>query len=195
MPHDYSKAPPPRNLDLIPHGTICAVIMQIVPGPAGLLWRSTAGDCEMLKVKFTVTDGPYARKQFWENMIIVGTTPGQKQMAETWEGTRKAILESARNIKPKDMSEAAMQARHVESYGDFDGLCFVAKIGVKKGEPKQDGSGNYPDKNVLLEAITPDHKQWHSVEQPPQSPKSSGAAAAPPASGGGQIVQRPEWGR
>ena len=85
MPHDYSKAPPPRNLDLIPHGATCAVIMQIVPGPAGLLWRST-DDCEYLKVKFTVTDEPYARKQFWENMIIVGTTPGQKQMAETLRG-------------------------------------------------------------------------------------------------------------
>src|SRR6516165_3708941 len=135
MPHDYSKAPPPRNLDLIPHGTICAVIMQIVPGPAGLLWRSTAGDCEMLKVKFTVTDGPYARKQFWENMIIVGTTPGQKQMAETWEGTRKAILESARNIQPGDESPRAREA-YLAELSDFDGMGFMARVGVEKGKPK-----------------------------------------------------------
>lgn len=45
----------------------------------------------------------------------------------------RSILESARGIKPDDGSEAAMNARRVDSYGDFDGLGFVAKIGFEKG--------------------------------------------------------------
>ena len=186
-----------RSTDLIPANTIATVAMHVISGnagPGGWLTRSKDQRSEALKVEFTVIDGEFAPRKFWGLLTLAGTTDGHGQMAETNRALLCAILESARNIMPKDMSEAAKQARQVESYGDFDGLCFVAKIGIKKGEPKPNGDGNYPDKNVLLETITPDHKQWHSVEQQPPFPKSSGAAAAPPASGGGQIVQRPEWG-
>ena len=176
-----------RSTDLIPANTITTVAMHVISGnagPGGWLTRSKDQRSEALKVEFTVIDGEFARRKFWGLLTLAGTTDGHGQMAETNRALLCAILESARNIMPKDMSEAAKQARQVESYGDFDGLCFVAKIGIKKGEPKPNGDGNYPDKNVLLEAITPDHKQWHSVERQPRFPKSSG----------GQIVQRPEWG-
>src|SRR5215468_8589530 len=50
------------------------------------------------------------------------------------------------------------------SLKDFDNLIFIAKIGVRKGGPKNDGSGeSWSDKNVLLGAIGPEHKEWHPV--------------------------------
>jgi hypothetical protein len=143
MPYDYSTAPPPRDSDLIPHGTIATVVIHIRPGGAGeddLLKRSKNGDCEMLDIEYVVVDRSFARRKFWENQIIVGTTPGQKDMAETYRGTRKAILQSARGIKEGDQSPQA-RAAYMADLKDFDGLMFIAKIGVEKGKPKNDGSG------------------------------------------------------
>jgi hypothetical protein len=65
---------------------------------------------------------------------------------------------------------------------DFDGLMFIAKIGVEKGKPKNDGSGeNYADKNILAAVITPDKADWHPVTQAPpfNGGGSNGSAAAP----------------
>ena len=206
MPYDYSTAPPPRDLDLIPHGTIATVVMHIRPGGAGedgLLKRSKNGDCEMLDIEYVTVDGPYARRKFWENQIIVGTTSGQKDMAETYRGTRKAILQSARGIKEGDQSPQA-RAVYMADLKDFDGLMFIAKIGVEKGKAKTDGSGeNYADKNVLAAVITPDKAGWHPVTQSPPfdggggngaaAPGSSPPSGAPPA--GNPPIIPPDWAR
>jgi hypothetical protein len=43
MPYDYSTAPPPRDFELVPAGTLASVLMRILPGGAGedgLLKRS-----------------------------------------------------------------------------------------------------------------------------------------------------------
>jgi hypothetical protein len=206
MPYDYSTAPPPRDIDLIPHGTIATVVMHVRPGGAGedgLLKRSKNGDCEMLDIEYVVVDGSYARRKFWENQIIVGTTSGQKDMAETYRGTRKAILQSARGIKEGDQSPQA-RAAYMADLKDFDGLMFIAKIGVEKGKPKNDGSGeNYVDKNVLAAVITPDKAGWHSVTQAPfnggggnsnaAAPGSASSPAAPSSSN--PPISPPDWAR
>ena len=83
----------------------------------------------------------------------------------------RAILESARGIRPDDNSDAAKEARRIASYGDLDGLCFVCRIGV---EPAQNG---YKAKNRLDYVITPDQTAWHPVTQDPR-PAASPAAAA-----------------
>jgi hypothetical protein len=186
-----------RSTELIPAGTVATVEMHIRSGnagPGGWFKRAKDGRSEALDCEFSVLDGDHARRKFWALLTMVGTTDGHGQMGEANRALLCTILESARGITPKDMSEAAKQARQVESYGVFDGLRFIAKIGIKRGEPRPDGSGNYPDRNVLLEAITPDHKQWHSVEQQPSFSKSSGGAASAAASGGGQGIPRPQWG-
>jgi hypothetical protein len=204
MPYDYSSAPPPRDLDLIPHGTVATVVIHIRPGGAGedgLLKRSKTGDCEMLDIEYVVVDGPHARRKFWENQIIVGTTSGQKDMAETYRGTRKAILQSARGIKDGDQSPQA-RAAYMADLKDFDGLMFIAKIGVEKGKPRNDGSGeNYADKNTLAAVITPDKAGWHAVTQAPPFNGSGGGngGAAPPGSppppAGNPPITPPDWAR
>jgi hypothetical protein len=127
----------------------------------------------------------------------------QKDMAATHMGTRKAILQSARGIKEGDRSPQA-RAAYVADLKDFDGLMFLAKIGVEKGKPKNDGSGeNYADKNVLAAVITPDKAGWHPVTQAPPfdggggngsaAPGSSPPSGAPPA--GNPPITPPDWAR
>ena len=71
---------------------------------------------------------------------MAGTTDGHAKAAEVSRGTLRAIIESAKGIKPEDVSPQARQARTVE-LKDIDGMTFVAKIGVEKGKPRNDGSG------------------------------------------------------
>jgi hypothetical protein len=185
MSYDYNTAGGQRSFDVIPDGTIAVVQMNIRPGNAGeggLLKRSKAGDAEGLDAEFIVVEGDYAKRKFWGFLIVSGTTDGHAQAADITARKLRAILESARGIKPTDVSEAAKKARIAE-YADFDGLCFIAKIGV---EPARDG---YKAKNILGEVVTSDRKEWHAVEQ---TAKPAAKAATAPASNVTPIA-KPVW--
>jgi hypothetical protein len=191
MPFDYTDATPPPKPELIPAGTVATVSIHIHPGNAGedgILKRSKGGDCEMLDTEFTVLDGPFKGRKFWQNMVLTGTKDGHAKAADISRITLKAILDSALGLKPDDVSPQARAARTVE-LKQFEGMTFIARIGIEKGEAKNDGSGTFwDDKNNLAGVITPDKKDWHPVEQPPPfdaaSPASAPAAAP---------VARPEW--
>jgi hypothetical protein len=193
MPFDYTDAPPP-SFDLIPDGTTATVSIHIRSGNVGedgVLKRSASGECEMLDLEFTVLDGQYKGRKFWHNLILAGTTDGQKKMAAGNLGVLKAILDSALGLMPNDVSAEARAARTV-SLKQFEGMNFIAKIGEEKGGPKKDG-GNYPDKNVLAGAVTKDKSGWHAVEQPP--PFNGGGAPASSPSAPAAPVERPDWAR
>jgi hypothetical protein len=63
-------------------------------------------------------------------------------------------------------------------------MMFIARIGVRKGEPKDRNDPNgekWPDKNYLAGALGPESKDWHPIEQPPPfNGGGTGAAAAAP---------------
>src|SRR5262249_17218307 len=102
MPFDYTDAPS----QLIPDGTITTVSIHVRPGGVGednMLKRSTNGECEMLDLEFTVLDGTYKGRKFWHNLLLVGTTNGQKQMAASNLGVLKTILDSALGLMPNDV--------------------------------------------------------------------------------------------
>jgi hypothetical protein len=198
MAFDYTQAPPPRGAEPIPHGTVATVLMRILPGNAGeggLLKRSAKGDCEMLMLEFTVIDGEFKRRKFWTNLILEGTTDGHAKAAAISRGILRGIIESVRGIKPSDLSPEARAARTVE-LNAFDGLSFDARIGVEKGRPKNDGSGdNHPDKNFLVGAVTPDRKEWRKIEQqtPPPANGSGTAEPAPTPTPPTAGVPKPRW--
>jgi hypothetical protein len=127
MPYDYTEAPTQRGTpELIPHGTVAPVTLKILAGGAGegeLLKRSKKGDCEMLAIELTVVEGEYARRKFWENLILAGTTAGHAQASEVSRAIIRAIIESAKGIKPQDVSPQARQARTVE-LKDINGMTF-----------------------------------------------------------------------
>src|SRR5262245_16711055 len=197
MAYDYTDAPPPRDIELIPHGTIATVSLHIRAGNVGedgMLKRSQKGDCEMLDIELSIIDGQYKGRKFWTNWVLDGITPGHARAADINRGLLKAILDSALGLKPDDTSPQARAARTV-SLKQFEGMSFIGRIGIERGKPKNDGSGeNWPDKNILAAVITPDMKEWHPVEQPPpfDGGNSGGATAAAP-SGAAPPIARPAW--
>jgi hypothetical protein len=197
MPFDYSDAPPPREFELIPQGTTPTCILHINAGGVGedgMLKRSPKG-CEMLEVVITIADGLYKGRKIFEYWVLEGTTEGHAKAKEINLGKLKAILDSALGLDPGDKSPQARAARTV-SLKQFEGMAFIGKIGIEKGEPKNDGSGEiWADKNILVGVITPDKKDWHPVEQPPPFNGGGAQAAAPaaaPASTPAPIA-RPGW--
>ena len=181
--YDFNDAETQRNFDVIPNGTIATVRMTVRPGSAGeggWLRRSKDGGSEALDCEFVVLDGPFAKRKFWTLFTIAGTTPGHGEAANISAGKLRAMLVSARGIKPDDTSDAAKQARRIGSYGDLNGLSFIARVGV---EPPQDG---YKAKNRLDHVVTPDEKAWKPVQQEPV------ATPAKPASSPAKI-ERPQW--
>src|SRR5215831_20016948 len=178
--YDFNDADTQR--DVIPV-TIAPVRMTVRPGSAGeggWLRRSKDGNSEMLDCEFVVLDGPFAKRKFWMLFTVDGTTQGHAEAAKISASKLRAILESARGIRPDDKSDAAKEARRIGSYGDLNGLSFIARIGV---EPPQDG---YKAKNWLDHVVTPDEKTWKSVKQEPV------ATPAKPASTPAKI-ERPQW--
>jgi hypothetical protein len=181
---DFNSAGEQRSFDLIPNDTTAVFQMRIRPGNAGdggLMKRSKSGECEGLDVEATIVEGPHAKRKVWGYWITGGTTDGHAQAADITARRLRAILESARGIKPTDVSEAAKKAR-VAEYADFDGVRFMAKIGV---EP---ASGDYKAKNFLAEIITPDRKEWHPIEQ-------EAKPAANTTAHGGNVtpIAKPAW--
>ena len=90
----------------------------------------------MLDLELTVLDGPYKGRKFWHNLLLVGTTDGQKKMAAGNLGVLKAILDSALGLKPNDVSAEARAARTV-SVKWFEGMNFIAKIGDGEGRAQE----------------------------------------------------------
>jgi hypothetical protein len=163
--------------------------LKIRPGGAGeggCLRRSKSGDSEALDCEFVVTGGPYAKRKFWTLLTVSGTTEGHAKAGEITRSRLRAILESARGVQPDDTTEAAKQARKIASYDDLNGLHFIGRIGV---EP---GSDNYPAKNVLLEALTPDRRDWHPVEQASQP---GAAPTANPVRVETAKIEKPAWAK
>jgi hypothetical protein len=174
MSLDFNERGPQRSFDVIPDGTLASVLLKIRPGGAGeggWLRRANDGGSEALDCQFTLLDGPFNGRKFWTLLTVAGTTKGHAEAADISGRTIRAMLESARDIKPKDESDQAKQGRRLASYGDLDGMSFIVSIGV---EPPQNG---YKAKNRLDRVITPDEKGWHSVPQTPKPPAGSAAPA------------------
>jgi hypothetical protein len=173
---DLNTANEQRTFNVIPPNTIVTLQMHINRGgvgPDGWLTRAADGASENLDCVFIVTDGEYAKRKIFQKLTLHGTTPGHAEAGEISKATLRAIIESARGIRPDDKSEAANTARKLKSYGDFDQLGFTARLGVR---PPRDG---YAARNTILEVITPERQSW----------TKSPAPATPPAN----TVARPEW--
>jgi hypothetical protein len=181
MPYDFNTAQEQRAFDVIPDHTTAILQLEIRPGnvgDGGLLTRSRTGEAEGLNCKLVVVGGPHNKRTLFDWMTVSGTTDGHATAADISRRKLRAILESARGIKPADMSEAAKKARIVE-YADFDGIRFLARIGV---EPAK---GDYRAKNFIAEVITPDAKDWQPIEQVAKP----AAAATPPSA----VIVKPAW--
>lgn len=189
---DFNNAKPQQSFDLIPRGTLLKVRMTVKPGgyddPAldltgGYATQSNNTGSIYLSCEAVALDGPYAKRKVWFKIGL--SSPNGPTWGEMGKSLILGILNSARNLHPQDKSEQAQQARRIESFGDLDGIEFVARVDVEK-------DANGVDRNVVNRAIEPDHKEYAAlmgvIPQKNASGQNVGAAPA-------QDNSKPAWAK
>lgn len=148
---NFNDADEQASFDLIPANTIAKARLVIKTGNDvidPLITNSKNSDASYLNCEFIILEGPYAKRKIFDKIGLSGS--------DTWVNMGKAriraILESARGINPKDMSEAAIRGRQIDSFQELNNLDVVIKIGIE-----HDKNGQYQDKNRVTSIITPDH--------------------------------------
>jgi len=159
--YDFNDAEKQKNFDPIPAKTIVRVGMKIKPGgkgDGGWLTESKSSDAEMIAAEFIVLQGEYSGRRWWQFMVVSGgklNDKGQSIAGNISRQTLRAILESSRNISSDDQGPEAFRKRQIASWGDFNGMEFVCRVGIEK-----DKTGQYDDKNKISEVITPDMPEY-----------------------------------
>ena len=201
MSFDMNDAEPQKSGDLIADGSFAKVIMTIRPGGVdgdseidrGLLKTSgTPGsDVKMLDAEFTVAEGPYARRKFWQVLTVSGGKLDDAGVSIGWKiskSTIRAMIDSALGLDPKDMSEAAKAKRVLRGLADLAGISFVAKIKVEASS-----NGRYGDSNKLDHVVVPTEPEWRKVMDGEVVPPAPGPKSRPkPALA---VVAKPAWGQ
>jgi len=191
MSYDFNSADKQTDMEVIPAGTIVPLVMTIRPGgqgDGGWLTQSKNSDAMMLDCEFTVAEGPHAKRKIWQYLVLSGgklNDKGESIAAGISRSMLRAMLESARNVDPNDMSDAAVSKRCAD-WKDFCGLTFLAKLGVEK-----DKTGQYGDKNRIQSVITPNMKEYSGGFAPAQAPATSNWASGQSASA---QPAAPAWG-
>ena len=192
MPFDMNDVEPQTSGELIPDGTFAKVVMTIRKGGTdgmsevdrGLLKRSNqpGSDVLMLDAEFTIAEGPYARRKFWQNFTVQGGKLDEQGQSIGWKISKsifRAMIDSALGLSPDDMSEAAKAKRVLRGLADLDGISFVAKIQI---EPSRNPA--YKDANKLEHVVLPTAPEWQKVMAgetvPAQPSHRARPAAAPP---------------
>jgi hypothetical protein len=184
---------------LVPAKTVVVLQMKLRPGEGtdNVLKKTKDGTGEGLDVEFTVLDGEYARRKFFAFLMVSGETENQKSMAGTNRAKLKLFIDSAKFLDPNDKSPEA-HAKRTMQWRDFDGLRFLAEIGI---EPGRDG---FPDRNTVTRGVTRDSPAWNGrppIDQVapdygsgPTSAPAPGASAAPQAEPQAAApIVRPAW--
>ncbi|WP_157314587.1 hypothetical protein [Chitinibacter sp. GC72] len=170
---DFNDAPEQESFEIIPKGTLVKVRMTLKPGghydPAqgwndGYPTRSDDTGAIYLNAEFVVLDGPFAKRKLW-TLIGLHSEKGPAWM-EMGRRFIRAVLNSARQIAPADSSPQAQAARRITSFGDLDGIEFVARIDVEKDR-------NGDNKNVIHQAIEPGHKDYQRLLQGLPTPSAA----------------------
>ncbi len=155
--------------ELIPDGTYAKVRMTIRPGgvngpmpmDAGLLKASTSSDAKMLDCEFTVVEGHFAKRKFWQNFTVAGGKVDDKGASKGWnisKSTFRAMVDSALGLDPQDTSPASKQKRVIQALKQLDGIAFAARIMI---EPAS--SAQYKDSNKLANVVLPGEPQYAAI--------------------------------
>jgi len=203
MSYDLNDAQPQMAPigELIPDGTFAKIRLTIRPGgvdgatpmDARLLKASPHSDARMLDCEFTVVDGSYARRKFWQNFTVAGGKLDEKGQSIGWKiskATFRAMVDSALGLDPKDESAAAKAKRVLSGLKQLDGIGFAARIMVEPASNPQ-----YRDQNRIANVVLPDEPQHAAImrgeavpAEPVNAPARKTANAPAPA------WQAPAWG-
>lgn len=199
MNFDMNDAEPQKSGELIPDGSFAKVTMTFRPGGAdgdseidcGLLKASStpASNVKMLDAEFTVTEGPYARRKFWQLFTVAGGKLDDNGVSIGWKISKssfRAMIDSAMGLDPKDMSEKAKAVRVLHGLADLADITFVAWIII---EPSS--NPRYGDSNKLGRVVLPTEPEWRKVMNGEVLPPVPATRARPkPALA---VVAKPAW--
>ena len=201
MTFDMNDVAPQPSGDLIPDGTFAKVMLSIRKGGTdgasevdrGLLKPSNqpGSDVLMVDAEFTVAEGPFARRKFWQNFTVQGGKLDEQGQSIGWKISRsqfRAMIDSALGLNPEDMSEGAKAKRVLRGLADLDGITFVAKIQIEANR-----NPAYKNANKLDHVVLPTAPEWQKVmagesvpAQPSQRQRSAAVAPVPAAPAWGQ---------
>lgn len=193
--NDFNDAEQQQSFDLIPRGTVAPVRMTIKPGgyddasqgwSGGYATQSFNSDAVYLACEFVVLDGAFAKRKVWSNIGLHSPKgPAWANMGRTFV---RAILNSARNVQPRDSSPQAVAARQIQGLHELDGIEFIARI-----EVESDNQGER--KNVIKAAVEPGQAGYGAnpgVSANTYAPTRGHQSASPTANGGGvRLYSRP----
>jgi hypothetical protein len=195
---DLNDVEPIQSGELIPDGSFAKVTMTPRPGgidgfteiDRGLLKPSNSPGSDVLSLdcEFTVVEGPFAKRKFWQTFTVTGGKVDDKGASIGWNISKRifrAMIDSALGLDPDDTSDAAKAKRQLRGLADLNGITFVAKVAV---EPNKDP--RYPDHNRLDHPVLPNEKEWRAVmngETVPPRPSK------PRATSGAASAQTPAW--
>ena len=204
---DLNDAEAQREGGLIPDGTFAKIMMSLRPGGSdipgldqmdlGLFKASASSDVMMLDCEFTVMQGPFAKRKFWQMFTVAGGKTDEKGRSMGFnisKSTIRAMIESAIGLSPDDMSDEAKNKRIFQAFKQLDGLQFYAKIGVEPGNEYVDKLGTKKtgnDKNKIAHVVTVKDKEYaalaagQEVSAAPAVAKTETKPAAGPAWGNG----------
>ncbi len=180
----------------IPPESIVPMTMTIRPPKAGkegtqhpLFCKSSTGN-EYLDVEFEVK-GQFDGRKIWERFTLTGTNKKGKPNSDQSMATLRAIIESSRNINPKDPSPAASAARQLSDWADFNGMTFLARVKCVVEQNQRDGQ--WYVNNEIVKVITPDMAEYqhgeHITDKPiPAIPDHTQPAAGPAAGAWGSAA-------
>lgn len=152
---NFNSAETQNNFNLIPANTIAKarLVLKVGNDPNDhFITRSKNGDTAYLNCEWIILEGKYAKRKVFDKIGLEGSD----KWVNMGKARIRAILESAKGINPKDVSEIAVAARQISSFGELNNLDVVIKIGVE-----YDRNGHYQDKNRVLAIITPEHISYH----------------------------------
>ena len=148
---NFNNAELQNSFELIPANTIAKARLVIKPGNDAtdpLITHSKGGDTAYLNCEWIILEGKYAKRKVFDKIGLEGSD----KWVNMGKARIRAILESAKGISPKDVSEIAVTARQINSFDELNNLDVVIKIGIE-----HDKNGQYQDKNRVISIITPDH--------------------------------------
>jgi hypothetical protein len=178
---DFNDAEQQQGFDLIAKGTLVPVRMSLKPGgyddPAqgwigGYATQSFETGSIYLAAEFVITGGEYAKRKIWSNIGLYSAKgPAWGQMGRSFI---RAVLNSARNVHPRDNSAQAAAARRIQGFYELDGIEFFARIDIEK-----DSKGL--ERNVIKLAVEPDHPEYAKFMGEPSKDKTGGGHSGLPA--------------
>lgn len=190
-----------NSFSLIPDGEIVrAYITKIKPGDieipefgAGRYFKqSQSSSAKWCELELTVNGGNFNNRKIWHKIFVDGDKKNSQGISVSKTiglKTLKAIIDSAFNLSPKDVTPEAQQKRSLQGIHQIEGLefCFVVKI--------EKGTNGYEDQNGIKIPLTPDMKGFIAGTQAPvatnpmATPQTTQAQSAPTATAG----VTPQW--